>query len=58
MSAEVGRAAPVGIRALVRDDNQPTEGPHDGEATHEEEIREASARPADSGDDIGPSAQR
>jgi hypothetical protein len=34
-------------------------GPEDHPATsHEDEIKEAAARPADSGEDIGPSAQR
>jgi hypothetical protein len=34
-------------------------GPEDQSTTnHEDEIKEAAARPADSGEDIGPSAQR
>lgn len=34
-------------------------GPHDdSHRDHEAEIKDAAARPADSGEDIGPSAQR
>jgi hypothetical protein len=46
------------MRLPVPTDNEPTDLPDDSGATHEAEIKEASDRPADSGEDIGPSAQR
>ncbi|MBO0676119.1 hypothetical protein JRC04_01440 [Mycolicibacterium sp. S2-37] len=52
----VGRAP--GMPKLVRSDNDSNDGSDGSKAIHEDEIKEAAARPADSGDDVGPSAQR
>ncbi|WP_422746903.1 hypothetical protein ACN27E_04575 [Mycobacterium sp. WMMD1722] len=41
----------------MREDN-PSADKSQTATSHEDEIREASDRPADSGDDVGPSAQR
>jgi len=47
-----------GMRLFVPADNDSTDRSDDSGTTHEAEIKEASDRPADSGEDIGPSAQR